>query len=124
MQIIKVRQVLFSHFKGNFHKMERCSFYGQSVYRYRILDHIPFLGKVDIYDSLQLLIQPWIVHQVPSTAGWAETVWNKKFAWHFEHDQHWESNRRPSDFEFNVLSTWPSTPTFTRNEYRELYYVI
>ena len=28
------------------------------------------------------------------------------------HGQHWESNPRPSDLEFNALSTAPHDPTF------------
>ena len=27
------------------------------------------------------------------------------------HGQHWESNPRPSDLEYNSLSTWPHAPT-------------
>ena len=30
------------------------------------------------------------------------------------HDQHWESNPKPSDLESNISSTWPHTPTSMR----------
>ena len=30
------------------------------------------------------------------------------------HDQHWESNPKPSDLESNAPSTWPHTPTSMR----------
>ena len=76
---------------------------------------------------LQTLLVPWqggckcnywsnsgSVHQVPIMAEWTEVVWNEKFTWHFytwpeprKHlYQNWELNPRPSDLEFNTLTTW------------------
>ena len=34
-------------------------------------------------------------------------MWNVKFADTSVHEQHWESNPRPFDLEFNALATWP-----------------